>query len=413
MAKLSVIVCVYNTDEKLFDDCLYSIFESSVTDLEVIVVNDGSSVDYTKIQKKYPKAKFIKTENNGTLSARLTGIKAATSPYVCFVDSDDVVSFVYFESSLKQIEAKEADIVLNDWAFFTEKTKYVCSNDTSISTDFLLKGDNVLTKFFKTEGTEHSYYVLWNKIFTRKVLEKVVKEIEALKISGKLIFAEDTLMTYYAFKHAKTITNTHFGYYFYRIHANQEILVDSEVKLKTHIKSMASVLGFIEKDLKDISRFDDVAEKLLNWKRLMIATNYAVAKKSGYETLFETIKKAYKVKDFPSMPKGAEKPYQKHQLLPLNIDQIDTALKKVYYSNRMFKVYSKKNTYTFLMLLKMKSVLKKKFIMVSTKADAMLVMPEEEFSLKLKLLHNHFIYKFGMILFPKGSKIRQKLKSKL
>ena len=198
MAKLSVIVCVYNTDEKLFDDCLYSIFESSVTDLEVIVVNDGSSVDYTKIQKKYPKAKFIKTENNGTLSARLTGIKAATSPYVCFVDSDDVVSFVYFESSLKQIEAKEADIVLNDWAFFTEKTKYVCSNDTSISTDFLLKGDNVLTKFFKTEGTEHSYYVLWNKIFTKKVLEKVVKEIEALKISGKLIFAEDTLMTYYA-----------------------------------------------------------------------------------------------------------------------------------------------------------------------------------------------------------------------
>lgn len=65
------------------------------------------------------------------------------------------------------------------------------------------------------------------------------------------------------------------------------------------------------------------------------------------------------------------------------------------------------------MLLKMKSVLKKKFIMVSTKADATLVMPEEEFSLKLKLLHNHFIYKFGMILFPKGSKIRQKLKSKL
>ena len=166
MAKLSVIVCVYNTNEKLFDDCLYSIFESSVKELEVIVVDDGSTVDYSNLKKKYSNAKFIKTENRGTLSARLTGIKEATSPYVCFVDSDDIVSFVYFEAGLKQITEKGADIVFNDWAFFTEKTRYVCSHDSSISGDFLLKNDNVLSKFFKTEGTEHSYYVLWNKIFS-------------------------------------------------------------------------------------------------------------------------------------------------------------------------------------------------------------------------------------------------------
>lgn len=413
VAKLSVVVCVYNTNEKLFDDCLYSIFESSMTDLEVIVVDDGSTVSYLKLQKKYPKAKFIRTENQGTLSARLTGIKAATSPYVCFVDSDDVVSFVYFEASLKQIEETDADIVLNDWAFFTEKTKYVCTNDSSIKTDFLLKNDNVLSKFFKSEGTEHSYYVLWNKVFSRKVLKKVVEEIEKLKFISKLVFAEDTLMCYFAFKHSKTITNTHFGYYFYRIHPNQEILVDSEVKLKNHIKSMAVVLGIIEKDLKDISRYEELAERFLNWKRLMVATNYAVAKKSNYETLFETIKKAYKVKEFPSMPKGSEKPYQKHKLLPLNIELIDTALKKVYYSNRLFKVYAKKQTYTFEMLLKMKALLKKKFIMVSSKSEATLLMPDEKFSFKLKVVHNEFVYKFGMILFPKGSKIRQKLKSKL
>ena len=96
MAQLSVILCVYNTDPKLFDDCLQSIFESTLKDIEVIVVDDGSKADYTKLKKKYSDAKFIKTTNQGTLSARMTGAKLATSPYVCYVDSDDFVSFVYF-----------------------------------------------------------------------------------------------------------------------------------------------------------------------------------------------------------------------------------------------------------------------------------------------------------------------------
>ena len=53
MAKLSVVICVYNTDEFYFEQCLKSVYNSTVDDLEVIVVDDGSNKDYSKLLKKF------------------------------------------------------------------------------------------------------------------------------------------------------------------------------------------------------------------------------------------------------------------------------------------------------------------------------------------------------------------------
>ena len=47
--KLSVIVCVYNTEEKLFEECLNSIYTSTLEDFEVVVIDDGSTKNYTEI----------------------------------------------------------------------------------------------------------------------------------------------------------------------------------------------------------------------------------------------------------------------------------------------------------------------------------------------------------------------------
>ena len=91
MAKLSIIIPVYNTLNEFLEECLTSIFESTLKDIEVIVVDDGSNKDYSKLKKKYlNKIKYFKTENQGTLKARLYGVKQATAPYVAYVDSDGV-----------------------------------------------------------------------------------------------------------------------------------------------------------------------------------------------------------------------------------------------------------------------------------------------------------------------------------
>ncbi len=412
MAKLSVIICVYNTDEKYFEECLSKIYDSTLTDLEVIVVDDGSTKDYSNILKTYHKVKYFKNENQGTLKARIFGVKQATSPYVCFVDSDDTVSFDYFEASLARAKQTNADIVFNDWAFHTEQTKYVCTNDTTIRKDIVYGGDVPIHKFIGQAGREHSFYVLWNKIFRREILLASCLKVESLNL-GKMVFAEDVLLTYFAFAEAKKVANTHLGFYFYRIHSTQQISVESESKLKNHVESQAKVFDIMEQDLKERNLYEDVSIKFQMWKQLLCSTNYQVAKHLKSKELFEFIKNSYKTCKLSRLPAGHSKAYLKQRILPCNIDEIDTQLKKIYYGNKYLKIYAKKNSYAFNSLCVMKSLFDKKFDIILSKRKANFVFAKEKVSLKQRILHNPIVYKVGMFLFPKGSKIRRFLKSKL
>lgn len=412
MAKLSVVICVYNTNERYFDECLTSIFDSTLKDIEVIVVDDGSTKDYSKILKKFNKIKYFKRENGGTLSARIFGVSKATAPYVCFVDSDDSVSFNYFEANVTKIEDANADIVFNDWAFHTEQTKYYCKNDSTIKNDINFVDEVPLERFMLQEGKEHSYYVLWNKLFKKEILANACKEIEKLN-TGRLVYAEDVLITYYAFSRAKKVVNTHLGYLFYRIHNNQQINADSKEKLKNHVKSMALVFDCMQADMESIGRFEELKGYFYKWKRLLCSTNYISAKKSGYRDLYPFIKEKYGVKKLLKMPIGYDNAYEKQRVLPQNIIEVDNELKKLYYSNKFAKIYAKRNSYARRTLLRMKRIFGKKYEVVNCKKHADIIMPKEFISFKQKLLHNFVAYKIGTVLFPKGSKIRKLIKSKL
>lgn len=412
MAKLSVVICVYNTEEIYFEQCLKSVYESTVSDLEVIVVDDGSNKDYSKLLKKFNKVKYFKTENQGTLKARIFGARQATSPYICYVDSDDTVSFCYFEASLAKAEKTNADIVINDWAFHTEQTKYVCTNDTTIKENIVLVGDDPLKKFISQAGREHSYYVLWNKIFKREVLSDAFGKVESLNL-GKMVFAEDVLLNYFIFAAAKKAVNVHLGYYFYRVHDSQQISVESEKKLVNHIEAMTKVFDIIEDDLTKKSCIDEVKIYFQMWKQLLCSSNYQVAKHLKLKNLYPMILEKYKSCKLKGMPSDHDKAYLKQRILPVNIDVIDTQLKKVYYSNKHLKVFAKKKSYAFEVLNKMKYLFKKRFDIVSNKYQSSFVFEKEKISIKQKILHNIFVYKLGMLMFPKGSKIRKILKSKL
>lgn len=92
MAKVSVIVCVYNA-EKTLEKCLNSILNQDLLDFEVICVNDGSTDRSKEIldvyAKKDSRVKLIHQDNKGPFRARINGCIQAASPYVMFCDSDD------------------------------------------------------------------------------------------------------------------------------------------------------------------------------------------------------------------------------------------------------------------------------------------------------------------------------------
>ena len=406
MSKLSVIICVYNTDECIFEKCIKSVFESTIKNLEVIVIDDGSSKDYSSIVKNF-NVKYLKTENQGTLKARLLGVKQSKGDYVCFVDSDDFISFNYFQAGLTAI--KDADIVLNDWAFNTQRSKYVCINDSSINSSFV---ENFpLNRFFNKQGKEHSYYVLWNKIFKRNILLSACEEIEKLNFD-KLVYAEDVLINYFCFKLARKIINTHLGYYFYNLHDNQQIVVQTKEKLTNQIDSICLVFNEIEKDLKINKLYKKHEADLHAWKQFACSAMFSAAKRFKSKEVNEHIFEKFKNCKLKSLSNSNDVSYSKHKLLPNNIEEIDRILCEIWSTDRKLKVFAKKHSYAHDSLKKMKDMfgIDVDFVL---KKQADIIMPKEKISFKQKILHNNLFCKIGMFLFPIGSIFRTLIKKKL
>lgn len=115
-SKVSVIVPVYNVENYL-SKCLDSLVNQTLQNIEIIVVNDGSTDDsgiiIEKYSSKYPeKIKAFKKENGGLSDARNFGIDKATGDFLGFVDSDDYVSETMFEEMLNLAEKHDAEMVI-------------------------------------------------------------------------------------------------------------------------------------------------------------------------------------------------------------------------------------------------------------------------------------------------------------
>ena len=118
--KLSLIIPAYNA-EKTIRACLDSVFNQTIRDYEVIVINDGST-DRTEAilgeyKKQYPQNLFFeKVENGGQGRARNIGFESSKGDYIGFVDSDDWIDPDFCEKLIKAIEKDSADIALCDVA---------------------------------------------------------------------------------------------------------------------------------------------------------------------------------------------------------------------------------------------------------------------------------------------------------
>ena len=114
MHKISVIVPVYNV-EKFLAQCLESLIRQTYKNLEIIIIDDGSSDNSYKIYKKYAKndsrIKIIKQINAGVSAARNAGLASATGEYIHFIDSDDYIDIDYYEKMLSASGSMSPDII--------------------------------------------------------------------------------------------------------------------------------------------------------------------------------------------------------------------------------------------------------------------------------------------------------------
>lgn len=187
--KVSVIVPVYNC-EKYLDLCLESIVTQTYHDLEIIIIDDGSTDNSTKIVDKFQhrdsRIKVIRTSNHGVSAARNLGLKLSKGEYISFVDSDDTLEKDFYECLIPLFSDCKVDIVHCGYnrvmngetkkIFGTRKTLKLTSEE---SVKCLLLG-----REFNT--------ALWNKIYRKKILL-------GLEFQNDLKNNEDTLFNYLAF----------------------------------------------------------------------------------------------------------------------------------------------------------------------------------------------------------------------
>lgn len=202
MKKVSVIVPVYNA-EKYLGYCINSILSQTYTNIELILVNDGSVDSSLQICNNYAaidsRVKVIDIANGGVSNARNIGMQNAEGDYLQFVDSDDVISTVMIETLVRTLELYNKDIVfcgMNLVSLKDNKPKEIryCTSE-GIGKECVLGRET----FFQNMS-----YLLWKTAMlegpcNRLYKMSIVKENQ-LKFPQNISLGEDFLfnMKYYA-----------------------------------------------------------------------------------------------------------------------------------------------------------------------------------------------------------------------
>lgn len=125
MSKVSVVIPCYNQGQ-FVDDAVDSVLASTYPDLEIVIVNDGSTDAQTnRILKGYdkPKTTVLHTENHRLGGARNNGIRFATGQYILPLDADDRIAPTYIDKAVEVLEAQESvGIVYCEAEFFGAQT---------------------------------------------------------------------------------------------------------------------------------------------------------------------------------------------------------------------------------------------------------------------------------------------------
>lgn len=171
MPLISVIIPVYNV-QKYLNQCIDSVLNQGVKDIEIILINDGSTDNSGNICDEYAREdnriKVIHKENGGLSDARNFGIKQAKGKYLLFLDSDDY----WMEGSLKEVvkcTKDDADIVFLSVGKLFEKTHYITKKFECLSKENI-KNKSKEEVFQYLARAEKFPVAAWDKLIKKDII---------------------------------------------------------------------------------------------------------------------------------------------------------------------------------------------------------------------------------------------------
>ena len=210
---ISVIVPVYNT-EKYLRKCIESILSQSYKNIELLLINDGSTDSSAEICREYldkdKRCYYFEKENGGLSDARNYGIERATGEYITFVDSDDF----FLEEAIEKLHATallgESDLVVGGFCYFDSPNFYIFDRKrfgnlpiTIVEKEFAV---NQMDEMFEVPFL--CYSTAWAKLYKRSLFENIRYPLKK--------YAEDQFTTWKLYLASEKIAVCNHTIYSYR-----------------------------------------------------------------------------------------------------------------------------------------------------------------------------------------------------
>lgn len=286
MPKISLIIPVYNVQDYI-GECLDSIINQTIKDIEIICINDGSTDNSASIIQDYSRKDarivVLNQQNSGISVARNNGLDAAKGEFVAFIDSDDYLySNDYLEKLLDACEKYNADIAVASVIRGNSKRADVILNvdKYSVTSDYFEK--------LKICDCPDSNYV-WNKLYRKSTLIK-----SGIKfLSGKKY--EDVYYTHKVLYYLETLVGVPNIWYFYRKRKGSTVKAKSSKANTDHADGEKEMYKFFKEKNIDVSSIATVKKKYKIFGFTVFKT--LTKNKKRKNILFSLIKWKSRIKD--------------------------------------------------------------------------------------------------------------------
>ena len=243
---ISVIVPVYKV-EKYLEKCIESVLKQTYTNLQIILVDDGSPDNCGKICDEYAKKdsriEVIHKVNGGLSDARNVGIAKAKGKYIGFVDSDDYIKEDMYEILINLIKEYDADVSICNLYDVIDGKEYIRNNENGIQEYSRLE----ILKEVLLDKNIQSY--AWNKLYKKELFDEIKYPI------GKKY--EDIGTTFYVFEKCNKIVVTSKPEYYYLKRSDSLVNNVTESTVLDYTDIIIQRYLYTQKNIEELRKYNN------------------------------------------------------------------------------------------------------------------------------------------------------------
>ncbi len=277
--KVSIVVPVYN-GERYADKCIKNLLAQSYKDIEIILMDDGSSDNTPQIldawAEKDERIVVVHQKNSGVSVARNNGTDRATGDYILYMDIDDDITENLIEDNIRLAREKDADILMFGFWYLSEDTGK--RSDNKIDVGFSGDAESFFNDYLIKTIDSEMLNAPWNKLYKISFLkennlkflpkypiyEDIYFNVNALKYAKNIVVNNELYYVYYVRRSGSAITR-YVDDYFKIVSKFYESALEYSAMFRDNTRQIEAFSGFyvglVTNNLKQISCNDDIKFK--------------------------------------------------------------------------------------------------------------------------------------------------------